>query len=165
MIDEFVVRHYEYVSARSFDEVVAAFEAVVGSVEDGAFRKEIATAEEPADFEARVRDREGSSGFMRFLTVDHGRWLSRIGVVAKARMYTIGNPLIAQTMIKHDLGVGLNVPIRLMIYQDASGMVRLVYDLPSSLMSRLRNEQVAAAASKLDAKLGALAELATGASA
>jgi uncharacterized protein (DUF302 family) len=165
MIDEFVVCHYEYVSARSFDEVVAAFEAAVGSVEDGAFRKEIATAEEPADFEARVRDREGSSGFMRFLTVDHGRWLSRIGVVAKARMYTIGNPLIAQTMIKHDLGVGLNVPIRLMIYQDASGMVRLVYDLPSSLMSRLRNEQVAAAASKLDAKLGALAELATGASA
>jgi hypothetical protein len=40
-----------------------------------------------------------------------------------------------------------------------------VYDLPSSLMRRLLNEQVAAAASKLDAKLGALADLATGASA
>jgi hypothetical protein len=44
---------------------------------------------------------------MRFLTVDHGAWLSRIGIVAKARMFTIGNPLIAQTMIAHDLGAGL----------------------------------------------------------
>jgi uncharacterized protein (DUF302 family) len=165
VIDEFIVRHYEHVSARSFDEVVAAFDAAVGSVEDGAFRKEVARAENPAEFEARVRARAGASGFMRFLTVDHGAWLSQIGVVAKARMYTIGNPLIARTMITHDLGVGLNVPIRLMIYEEASGTVRLVYDLPSSLMSRLRNEEVAAAARKLDAKLIALAELATAASA
>jgi hypothetical protein len=75
---------------------------------------------------------------MRFLTIDHGAWLARTGLGAKARMYTIGNPLIAWTMIKHDLGVGLNVPVRLMIYEDAgSGTVRLAYDLPSSLMSRL----------------------------
>jgi uncharacterized protein (DUF302 family) len=67
-------------------------------------------------------------------------------------------------MIKHDLGAGLNVPIRLMIYEDAgSRTVRLAYDLPSSLMSRLGDQEVAAAARKLDAKLGALAELATGA--
>ena len=102
---------------------------------------------------------------MRFLIVDHGAWLARIGVNAKARMYTIGNPLIAQTMIKHDLGAGLNVPIRLMIYEDASGKVRLAYDLPSSLMSRLHNEDVTTAANALDAKLGVLAELATGAAA
>lgn len=35
MIDEFTVRHHEHISARSFDEVVAAFEAALGSVEDG----------------------------------------------------------------------------------------------------------------------------------
>ena len=69
-------------------------------------------------------------------------------------------PLIARTIIKHDLGVGLNEPIRLMIYEHAaSGTVRLAYDFPSSLMSRLDTESVAAAARKL----GALAERATGA--
>src|ERR1700687_304080 len=87
MIDEFTVQHYEHISARSFDEVVAAFEAAVGSVEDGAFRKEVATAESLADFEARVRTREGASGFMRFLPTDHGAWLSRIGIVAKIRSF------------------------------------------------------------------------------
>ena len=35
---------------------------------------------------------------MRFLTVNHGAWLARIGLNAKARVYTIGNPLIARTM-------------------------------------------------------------------
>ncbi len=101
---------------------------------------------------------------MRFLTVDHGAWLARIGLNAKARMYTIGNPLIAQTMLKHDIAAGLNVPVRLMIYEDAANRTtRLVYDLPSSLMIGLQNEMVAAAAKKLDAKLIALAIHATGA--
>ena len=101
---------------------------------------------------------------MRFLTVDHGAWLKHIGLSAKAKMYTVGNPLVAATMIKFDLEVGLNVPVRLLIYEHtATGTVRLAYDLPSSLMSRLHNENVAAAARKLDIKLIALAERAAGA--
>jgi hypothetical protein len=46
-------------------------------------------------------------------------------------MYTIGNPLIARTMLEHSVAAGLNVPIRILIYEDAeSGTTRLVYDLP-----------------------------------
>jgi uncharacterized protein (DUF302 family) len=61
------------------------------------------------------------------------------------------------------VAAGLNVPIRLLIYEDLeSGTARLAYDLPSSLMSVLENGEVAAAAKKLDAKLIALAVQATG---
>jgi uncharacterized protein (DUF302 family) len=164
MIAELAVRHYEHVSRKSFDEVVAAFEVAVGSVEEKEYQALVAAAQSAAEFEAVIRSREGSSGFMRFLTVDHGRWLAKIGLHFKARMYTIGNPLIAQTMIRHDIAAGLNVPIRLMIYEEG-GTVRLAYDLPSSLMSGLKNAEVTAAAEALDAKLIALAELATGATA
>jgi uncharacterized protein (DUF302 family) len=163
MIDSFTVQHCEHVSQRSFEDVVAAFEAELGSVEDPAIiPREVAAATSQADFEARIRAYEGRSGFMRFLTNDHGAWMSRVGVEAKIRSYIIGNPLIAQTMITHDPGVGLNVPIRVVIYQTASGEARLAYDLPSSLMSRLNNDEASAAAIKLDAKLRALAELASG---
>jgi hypothetical protein len=103
MIDEFTVRHHEHISARSFDEVIAAFEAAVGSVEDGGIEDDAGATRSLSDFEARIQSREGASGFMRFLTIDHGAWLARNGLDAKARMYTIGNPLIAWTMIKHDL--------------------------------------------------------------
>jgi uncharacterized protein (DUF302 family) len=100
---------------------------------------------------------------MRFLTADHGAWLARIGLNAKAVMYTIGNPLIARTMLEHDIAAGLNVPVRLMIYEDAvNRTTRLTYDLPSSLMSGLQNDKVTAAAKRLDAKLIALAIHATG---
>jgi uncharacterized protein (DUF302 family) len=161
---EFTVRHCEYVSSRSFELVVAAFEDAVGSVEDGVFDAQVQAAKAAPDFESRIRSLEGKSGFMRFLTVDHGAWLAHVGIAAKARMYTIGNPLIARTMIKYDLAVGLNVPVRLMIYEhNRSGAVMLAYDQPSSLLGVLRNADVTAAAKQLDEKLEALALLAVGA--
>jgi len=101
------------VSNRSFAEVVAALEAAVGSVECEVFDHELSEARDPSDFEARMRTHESTSSVMRFHTIDHGAWLATLGSSGQARMYTIGNPLIARTMIKHDLGVGLNVPVRI----------------------------------------------------
>src|SRR5467141_926847 len=162
----FTVHHNEHVSSRPFEEVVTAFESAVGSVEETGFPALLASTKSAEEFESRVKSREGTSGFMRFLTVDHGAWLARIGLNAKARMYTIGNPLIARTMLEHNIAAGLNVPVRLMIYEEpASRTTRLTYDLPSSLMSGLKNKKVTAAAKKLDAKLIALAVHATGAEA
>jgi len=126
----------------------------------------LASTKSADEFEAGLHSREGTSGFMRFLTVDHGAWMARFGLNAKARMYTIGNPLIARTMLEHDIAAGLNVPVRLMIYEEpASRTTRLAYDLPSSLMSGLKNKKVTMAAKKLDAKLIALAIHASGADA
>jgi uncharacterized protein (DUF302 family) len=159
----FTVQHNEHISSRSFEEVVNAFESAVGSVEDTGFPALLASTKSAEEFERQVKSRESTSGFMRFLTFDHGSWMARVGLHAKARMYAIGNPLIARTMLEHDIAAGLNVPVRLIIYEDAlSGTTRLAYDLPSSLMSGLQNEKVAAAAKKLDAKLIALAVHATG---
>ena len=162
----FTVHHNEHVTSRSFEEVVNAFESAVGSVEDTGFAVLVASTKSAEEFESQVKSRESTSGFMRFLTVDHGSWMTRVGLKAKARMYTIGNPLIARTMLEHDIAAGLNVPVRLMIYEElATRTTRVTYDLPSSLMSGLQNEKVTAAAKKLDAKLIALATHVTGAEA
>jgi len=68
----FTVRHNEHVSSRSFEEVVIAFESAVGSVEDTGFPALLASTKSAEEFVASVQSRAGSSGFMRFLTVDHG---------------------------------------------------------------------------------------------
>ena len=162
----FTVHHNEHVSSRSFEEVVNAFESAVGSVEDTGFAVLVASTKSAEEFESQVKSRESTSGFMRFLTVDHGAWMTHVGLKAKARIYTIGNPLIARTMLEHDIAAGLNVPVRLMIYEElATRTTRVTYDLPSSLMSGLQNEKVTAAAKKLDAKLIALGVHASGAQA
>jgi uncharacterized protein (DUF302 family) len=166
MQDQSTLIHCEHVSARSFDEVVTAFRAAVGAGDGERLRKAVEASTGPGDFEARMRASEGPSGFLLFLEADHGAWMARVGLQAKAKLYIIGNPLIARTMIEHDIGVGLNVPVRVLIYEEpATGTCRLAYDLPSSLMGRLKNDRVTAAARLLDQKLLALAETATGASA
>jgi uncharacterized protein (DUF302 family) len=166
MQDESTLIHCEHVSARPFHQVVAAFEAAVGPGNGETFRQTVEASTGPYDFEARMRAAEGPSGFMLFLTADHGAWMAQIGLKARARLYIIGNPLIARTMIEHDIGVGLNVPVRVLIYEEPhTGTCRLAYDLPSSLMARLKNQRVTAAAKILDQKLSTLAESATGASA
>jgi len=166
MKDESVLVHCEHVSERKFDEVVAALEQATGVIDAMSFRNALATAKSPADFEAGIRAHEGPSGFMRFFEADHGAWMSRLGAAAKCKLYVLGNPLIAWTMLRHDLGAGLNVPLRVLIYEDRkTGKTRFAYDLPSSLMARLANEDVAAAARRLDEKLAALARAVTGADA
>jgi uncharacterized protein (DUF302 family) len=166
MRDESVLIHCEHESERTFDEVVTAFEKAVGVIDGRAFQKVVATSTNETDFETHVRSFEGPSGFMRFLDIDHGVWLTRIGLRARCKLYILGNPLIARTMLKHDIGVGLNVPVRVMIYEDQkTGRTRLAYDLPSSLMGRLGNKHVTAAARDLDEKLAGLARNVTGAGA
>lgn len=105
------------------------------------------------------------SGFTRFLTLDHGEWLTQRGRPTKFLLYTIGNPLIAITMLEHDVEAGLDVPVRLAIYETADGRTRLVFNKPSTLMSGIGNAAVEAAAQKLDAKMMALGEAVTGVSA
>jgi len=166
MRDQSAFIHCEHESERSFDAVVAAFESAIGSIEGHAFRKAVEASTSPEDFEARMRAYEGSSGFMLFLKLDHGAWMAQLGLPARAYLYILGNPLIARTMIEHNIGVGLNVPVRVLIYEDPNaGTGRLAYDLPSSLMARLADERVTAAAKRLDEKLSALAVTATGKSA
>jgi uncharacterized protein (DUF302 family) len=162
MRDESTLIHCEHVSTRSFDDVVAAFEAEIGHAKGDTLRQTTEGATGREDFEARIRSLEGRSGFLMFFEADHGGWMAHVGLKARAKLYVIGNPLIARTMIEHDTGVGLNVPVRALIYENANGKGVVAYDLPSSLMARLKNGQVTASAKHLDEKLAALAELATG---
>jgi Domain of unknown function DUF302 len=161
--DQFQVEHIEYVSDQPFDAVVAALERATGDVTDGKFASEIGSAKDKEDFEERARSFEADSGFMRFLSLNHGSFLTLMGFPAKVRQYTIGNPLIAATMLQHDVSAALDVPVRLVIYEGTDGRTRVGYDRPSSLMERLANPELSAAARKLDAKLAALVERVTGA--
>ena len=76
----FTVHHNEHVSSRSFEEVVSAFESAVGSLEDTGFAALLAATKTAEEFETSVHSRAGTSGFMRFLTVDHGDLFAMAGL-------------------------------------------------------------------------------------
>jgi hypothetical protein len=54
---------------------LTSFMEVTGSVEKG-YDSVASSAQTKEDFERIFKRREGSSGFMRFMTVDHGGWLA-----------------------------------------------------------------------------------------
>src|SRR5262245_51923203 len=129
------VQHNEHVTRLPFEEVIQAFERAVGSVE-GVYDDLVAMSHDTAEFERLVREREGSSGFMRFFTADHGVWGRLEGMDFRARLYIIGNPLIALTMLRHEVAAGLNVPMGIMIDEDEGrGESRFACDRDLSLIT------------------------------
>ena len=138
MIQQITVDHVTFISDRPFDVVLQAFHEQVGSLEETGWAAIPATSADPRDFERRVREVLGPSGFTRFLTIDHGEWLTLQGRPTRF------------------------IPVRLCIYEHSDGKTRLIFNTPSSLMSGLANEEVKSAALKLDAKMMALAEAVTG---
>ena len=90
-----------------------------------------------------------------FLVRDHGALTAADGQTSKAMQYEIGNPLTAERMTRHVLAAGLYAPLRVILYEDASGRAIFEYDLPSSLFGQFGDEQVAQVGQELDAELEA----------
>ncbi len=151
-----------YDSAKTYDELVAALLADVGDkpvpIDDIA-----AEFDSWAAYERRVASHAGPSGFMMFALLDHGSWLHKAGIDRKVLRVVIGNPLIAITMLRHDVTAGLFAPVELLITEEDDDHSALTYVVPSSLMVVEPNEPLLAAARQLDRKLAALASLVTAA--
>ena len=100
---------------------------------------------------------------MLFALLDHGAWIKKAGIDRKVLRVVIGNPLIAITMLRHDVTAGLFAPVELLITEEENDRSSLTYVVPSSLMVVEKNEPLRAAALALDAKLAALAAKVTAA--
>lgn len=151
-----------YDSAKSYDELVAALLADIGEnpvpIDDIAM-----TTGDWRAYEEQVQTHAGPSGFMLFGIVDHGGWITKAGIDRKALRAILGNPLIAITMLRHDVTAGLFAPVELLVTDNGTGS-SLTYVKPSSLMVVEPNPELLDAAKELDAKLAALATKITGGS-
>ena len=108
-------------------------------------------------YEHEVQSRVGPHGFMLFGSFNHGGWIAKAGIHRKVLRLVIGNPLIAITMIRHDVTAGLFAPVELLLTDEENGTSALTYVVPSSLMVVEPNPPLLSAAQDLDAKLAALA--------
>ena len=149
-----------YDSAKSYDELVAAILADIG--DKPVPINEFAPATDSwQSYRERVEPHVGPSGFMLFGLLDHGAWINKTGIDRKVLRVILGNPLIAITMLRHDVTAGLFAPVELLLVDEGEGRSSLTYVKPSSLMVVEPNPELLSAAEKLDAKLAALAEKVT----
>ncbi|MEB4211641.1 DUF302 domain-containing protein [Mycobacterium sp. 94-17] len=148
-----------YDSTKSYDELRTTLFADIG--EQPVPINDIATGTgDWKSYQDRVESYIGPSGFTLFGTVDHGAWIGKAGIDRKALRVILGNPLIAITMLRHDVQAGLFAPVELLLADEGAGS-SLTYVKPSSLMVVETNPELLSAAQQLDAKLAALAEKVT----
>lgn len=152
-----------YDSAKSYDDLLAALLAEIG--EKPVPINDISTTTgDWQSYQEHVQNHAGRSGFMLFGTVDHGAWIAKAGIDRKALRVILGNPLIAITMLRHDVTAGLFAPVELLLTDEGDDGSSVTYVKPSSLMVVEPNPELLSAAEQLDAKLAALAEKVAGGS-
>src|SRR5258708_4388752 len=105
-----------------------AVKRAASSPDEASYNKEIAT-------QYAGPSGAGPSGFMRLASLDHGSWIGRFGVKRRSVRWIFGNPVVALTMLRHDISAGLFVPIELLVTEaeDGGGAI-LTYVRPSSLI-------------------------------
>jgi uncharacterized protein (DUF302 family) len=144
-------------SEQTYEEMVAALLSDVGEKPVPISDLPATTSHDWESFCAEITRYLGPSDFMLMHLIDHGGWLKNAGIDRKALRAIIGNPLIAITMIRHDLTAGLFAPVELLLLEEDHDRSSLTYVRPSSLMVVDDNPPLRAAALVLDDKLAALA--------
>jgi uncharacterized protein (DUF302 family) len=152
-------------TTRSFDEVVAGLRALMGRADRDRFEAVAQAANSEAEYVRLIEAGfVGESGFMLFSEFDHGAWLKKFGLHRRALRWILGNPLIAITMLRHDIGAGLFVPVEILLTDRPEEQGSSVsYVRPSSAIAVEDNPPLLAAAQALDAKLDMLITRATNA--
>lgn len=164
--NEVRIRRFVVVSARSFDEVVEAFEEQIGMPDLKPLQLEMSAASSFEEMEAVIRGAVGPSDLMVFLKLDMGEFLRKKTKSDQpvSIRYILGNPLIMIQMSEHTPDVCTYAPVTVLIDQRQDG-VHLSYDTMSSALAPYENKESLAIAHNLDAKVELLLKFAAGAEA
>jgi uncharacterized protein (DUF302 family) len=163
-IQPFEAKRLQYRSVRSYEDILHRFQEVVGTTGGAAVLQganERVRARE--EYEHLIQYHLGESGFVLFFQIDHGSWLPLFGIQRRVIRLIFGNPLVAITMMQHDVNAGLFAPVEILVVEQESGDgATVLYDLPSAQMMIENNPAMLAAAQELDRKLQTLVSRVTG---
>ncbi|MCI5111669.1 MAG: DUF302 domain-containing protein [Marivita sp.] len=97
------------------------------------------------------------AGITIFARVDHGAGAQSIGAdVGEMQLLIFGNPKVGTPAIQDDPVAGLFLPLKVLVYEDAMGATKFVYEEPSAMLGKLGG--VSEDAAYLQTMAGALAK-------
>ena len=162
-VRQIAVERFSLVSAKPFDDVVAAIDAAVGHPDMHALWMEIANAKTWQELEAVIAPAIGPAGLMEFVRFNHGQILEKdLGATApKIFRFVVGNPLIMKRMAEHVPDAGAYAPVTVLVDERADG-VHLSYDRMASLLAPYGESPAIEVARGLDAKVEAILTSAAG---
>ena len=79
-----------------------------------------------------------SNGITIFARVDHGAGAQSIGEdIGASQVLIFGNPKVGTPAIKDDPVAGLFLPLKVLVYEDAMGDTKIVYEDPAEMLGNL----------------------------
>jgi len=157
------MERFTVISARPFDEIVAAIKASIGNPNMAEFVKSTQEAKSATDLEVAIQPVLGRTGLMLFVEFDQGMMLRKGTDRHGSRIIrlVIGNPLIMKEMAKHVPDAGSYAPVTVLVDERPDG-VHLSYDRMASLLAPYGNSEALNVARDLDAKVEDLLRQAAG---
>lgn len=101
----------------------------------------------------RIKKMVASNGMMVMGGLHQGRVIGMTGLSVKSETIFVGNPTVGKQLFGADPGVGIAVPVRINVFQDASGGTVVSYVPPSVLLKAFDNQKIDKVAAMLDGKL------------
>ena len=154
MIRKVEIERFTVISARPFEEVVAAIKTSIGNPNMAEFWKSMQEAKSAAELDAAIQPVLGVTGLMLFVEFDHGM-IVRKGTQlhsSKIMRLVLGNPLIMKEMAKHVPDAGSYAPVTVLVDERADG-VHLSYDRMATLLAPYGNSDALNVARDLDARV------------
>ncbi|HET6418977.1 MAG TPA: DUF302 domain-containing protein [Geobacteraceae bacterium] len=148
------VHRLTVISSRSFETVVAAFEAAIGHPDMSEFQNRISGTNSYVEMERLIQSDVGKSGFMELARFDLGAILRKEQAQEKPKIvrFLIGNPLIMKEMVKHVPDAGSYAPVTVLIDERPDG-VHLSYDLMAGFLDPYGNVDALKVAWDLDSRV------------
>ena len=120
--------------------ILAAGLAVAGTMvaagDNGLMRKDSALGVTES-VDAMVTAMEGA-GLTIFARIDHGAGAASIGEdIGASEVLIFGNPKVGTPAIKDDPVSGLYLPLKVLVYEDAMGATKIVYEEPAEMLGKL----------------------------
>lgn len=144
-------------TADTFNGLRQRFESLVPTIDLAELADVIASGDLAAV--QRYTAAHAPHSFVNFWTFDPTPMMALAGHRTRAVTYMVGNNVIAETMFRHDPGIMLYAPMRVVIYEESDGAVHLSIDQPSTRFGSFGDARIAEVGARLDARLADLLSL------
>src|SRR5215470_12638796 len=142
------VQHRSFLIERDYEEFTGRLEQILGRFVPSKLKGLTPDAAKEA-----LKSMEGEQGFMIIQIIDHGADLLLVGQRRKAKLYLIGNPLLAIQVNRYDIRAALYAPLRVLVFESDPGRTVVEFDQPSTLFGQFGQDEVTAGAVESDGKL------------
>lgn len=153
--------HVDVTSSKPFEQVIKDLQAELGKASTDKLMDRLSSSNSFDEYSEEMEALAGRSNLIEVAFLNWGKVLSLAASPMKAQLFVVGNPLTATKLLQAGgPEVGLYLPTRVYVYEDANGIAHVSYDKFGPIMEQYQNENLSKVAGVID---GVLADLAAAA--